>query len=400
MRFLNYGPVLKVVSGSTFTNGMEVNMEPMTVRVEGRVTTGGLAPLENARVLVAPGLLSESFQTTTIQNGEYVLGAVPEGQQVFFISKPGYETSRFETQIFGDRLIAENPLDFTLAPAGAGFASFSGQVNAVFDGLLVPLANAEVVLAGLARTFTDQDGTFLIEDVPPGLYDGLVRKDGFKGQRLAGGFPLSMQAGEETIEDYTLALDGAGPVLRGTFVDSLGNGIAGVTLNLSTEKCATCTQKGASMVRESDATGYVELVDVPPGFREIEVSIPNGDTSTIRLNVQDNLSLPGLTSVAGGNPDRAFHSADQDEDRVIDLSELLRLFQLYNLGAYQCDSASEDGYAPGVADRSCLYHAADFDAQNWRFELGEVLRVVQLYNSAGYTYCPEQATEDGYCPGG
>ena len=44
------------------------------------------------------------------------------------------------------------------------------------------------------------------------------------------------------------------------------------------------------------------------------------------------------------------HSADQNLDYLISLSELLRVIQFYNSGGYHCDASGEDGYAPAPGD--------------------------------------------------
>jgi VCBS repeat-containing protein len=90
------------------------------------------------------------------------------------------------------------------------------------------------------------------------------------------------------------------------------------------------------------------------------------------------------------------HNADQNGDHRIDLSELLRVIQLYNSDGYHCDSNSEDGYAPGPGDTgACPPHAGDYHPQDWRISLSELLRLIQIYNSSGYTPCAEG--EDGFC---
>ncbi|MCX7591116.1 MAG: hypothetical protein N2255_05750, partial [Kiritimatiellae bacterium] len=103
-----------------------------------------------------------------------------------------------------------------------------------------------------------------------------------------------------------------------------------------------------------------------------------------------------------GSTDRSVHSADQNNDGLISLTELLRVIQFFNSGGYHCaipPSSTEDGYAPGPGDQSCVPHARDFNPQNWQITLTELLRLIQFYNSGGYHYCPSQNTEDGYCPG-
>ncbi|HPO14894.1 MAG TPA: hypothetical protein PLI09_15740, partial [Candidatus Hydrogenedentes bacterium] len=94
-----------------------------------------------------------------------------------------------------------------------------------------------------------------------------------------------------------------------------------------------------------------------------------------------------------------FMTADQDRDHKIDLSELLRVIQLYNSNGFHCEAGSEDGYAPGPGDQSCLPHDSDYNPNDWQIGLTELLRIIQFYNSNGYHYCPEEGSEDGYCPG-
>ncbi len=106
-----------------------------------------------------------------------------------------------------------------------------------------------------------------------------------------------------------------------------------------------------------------------------------------------------------GEGEDEFHSADQDRNNRISLSELLRVIQFYNSGGLHCadpPDSTEDGYVPGPgADHSCMPHASDYNPQNWMISLSELLRVIQFYNSGGYYYCPdaEPPTEDGFCPG-
>ncbi len=106
-----------------------------------------------------------------------------------------------------------------------------------------------------------------------------------------------------------------------------------------------------------------------------------------------------------GEGESEFHSADQNHDNLISLSELLRVIQFFNSGGYHCadpPGSTEDGYVPGPgADHSCMPHASDYNPQNWLISLSELLRLIQFYNSGGYHYCPdaEPPTEDGFCPG-
>ncbi len=91
------------------------------------------------------------------------------------------------------------------------------------------------------------------------------------------------------------------------------------------------------------------------------------------------------------------HTADNDGDRAVSLSELLRVIQFYNSQGYHCDGLGEDGYAPGTGDDyTCLPHDSDYQAADWRITLSELLRLIQFYNSAGYFRAV--GTEDGFAP--
>jgi hypothetical protein len=104
---------------------------------------------------------------------------------------------------------------------------------------------------------------------------------------------------------------------------------------------------------------------------------------------------------------RSTHDADDDENLSIGLSELLASIQIYAVGAYHCADTAEQGRARFLAGaastKSCVPHMADnHNGSDYRFDLTELLRVVQLYNAGSYHDClrsnGQTATEDGFCP--
>ncbi len=90
----------------------------------------------------------------------------------------------------------------------------------------------------------------------------------------------------------------------------------------------------------------------------------------------------------------AWHSADQNHDNQVGLSELLRVIQLYNSSEYHCASGSEDGFAPGPGPKECLPHKGDYTPQDWILSLSELLRMAQLYSAN--TYHTQCDSEDGF----
>lgn len=105
----------------------------------------------------------------------------------------------------------------------------------------------------------------------------------------------------------------------------------------------------------------------------------------------------GEGTVEGEGQADFWHSADQNQDNIVSLSELLRLIQFFNSGGYHCAPGTEDGYAPGVGDAGCAPHASDYAGQDWEINLSELLRLIQFFNSGGYHAC--EGSEDGFCPG-
>lgn len=89
------------------------------------------------------------------------------------------------------------------------------------------------------------------------------------------------------------------------------------------------------------------------------------------------------------------HRADTGAFGVLDLGEVLRVIQLYNAGGLQCAEDTEDGYAIGTDDPDCQPHTSDYAPEDWSISLSELLRALQIYAVGSYDYCGEG--EDGIC---
>ncbi len=105
------------------------------------------------------------------------------------------------------------------------------------------------------------------------------------------------------------------------------------------------------------------------------------------------MSMPICDCVVPQTP----HPLDANENWRIELGEVLRLVQFHNSDGFHCEPSTEDGYGvgPGSTD-TCEQHLADYEIPTWRITLSEVLRAIQFYNSNGYFQCFE--TSDSYCP--
>src|SRR5690606_13508746 len=114
----------------------------------------------------------------------------------------------------------------------------------------------------------------------------------------------------------------------------------------------------------------------------------------------DQVIVSALTQLApeNGGVSLGAHSADVNGNSIVDLTELLRVVQLFNVTSFSCQAGTEDGFTLGPGDLNCDRHSADYENPQWKLSLSEVLRVVQLFNSGGFTVCGQN--EDGFCPNG
>jgi hypothetical protein len=81
------------------------------------------------------------------------------------------------------------------------------------------------------------------------------------------------------------------------------------------------------------------------------------------------------------------------------------VIQFFNSGGFSCSATpTEDGYQPGNGGtQDCSPHSSDYnpDGPDWQINLTELLRLIQFFNIGGYNACPDAnpPTEDGFCTG-
>ncbi|MCC6143575.1 MAG: hypothetical protein IT368_07195 [Candidatus Hydrogenedentes bacterium] len=141
---------------------------------------------------------------------------------------------------------------------------------------------------------------------------------------------------------------------------------------------------------------YVRIAASAAVGSMLDLTDNGSNGSTPQGAVLNTVFVPGTVSVVALSGQ---HTADQDGDWRISLSELLRVIQFYNLDEYHCDAAGEDGYAPGPGDQSCATHDSDYNPANWTVSLTELLRLIQFFNILGGAYHPDANGEDSYAPG-
>jgi protocatechuate 3,4-dioxygenase beta subunit len=196
--------------------------------LQGVVVGKGRQPLAGAKVTLLRQLAAVSVQTST--TGSYAFREIAPGEYRVVVSKFGYQTEsdslelragKTETRRFtlepvttatGGLLptipvrpapagsvpqsAAEKPPAGVKKPAGPVVVrrpapgSVRGQVLDAKTGR--PLAGAAVSIAGARDLLTNQSGVFVLGNVPPGVYQVVVKRNGYADGRAS----LTVRAGE------------------------------------------------------------------------------------------------------------------------------------------------------------------------------------------------------------
>lgn len=147
---------------------------------------------------------------------------------------------------------------------------------------------------------------------------------------------------------------------------------------------------------DRDGNGLLDAEEIAAATN----TLPEAALSSADLNGDGALGVAELAAVAGRNP---YHDADTNANARMELAEVLRVIQLHRAQGYHCvkaEAMTEDGFAPGrksdgAPPGDCAPHSADYDPKDERIDFGELLRVIQFYNSTGVLRCGQG--EDGFC---
>ena len=163
--------------------------------------------------------------------------------------------------------------------------------------------------------------------------------------------------------------------------------------------------RGESEAEVRPALGAAQLLEwkwqsfpLSPVTFSARVLVPAGATGPQSLAAQVTFTRAGVTVPLLARPDPLVaaeippHAADINLDGRISLGELVRVIELYNTryltartGAYQVVPGTEDGFAPdlarpfGITAVLSTYHSADTD-RDGRLSIFELTRVIELFN--------------------
>jgi PKD repeat protein len=432
--FQPFGPVKRLVNFSTANRQMRVNLQRSEFALSGVVTdqTTG-EPLENVRVMVAPGSFSETYRTTTDRQGRYRLAAVPAGSaQPVLLMRDGYHSLVTYVNIAGDTT-AHRSLE---ANVSGEFASLSGYVTARYGDTLLPLYNAEVIIgSGIARAFTDGNGFYRIDHLPPGDYFGTVRKAGYRSTGLDDFGFVSLAPGENAL-DRVLAFEGQGPIVRAHVVNAHQEPVEGARIRLlpsddpafaawaSLAAADDLPEDGAEAVFAShspgdflsshgnggastDGGGVFHLTGVPHGPRTVEIEMPDGRVFTRSFEVGGTMEvvwdLPhdalDQWKVRHFGPDfmaRPHLSADHADPNADGVPNLLKYFFGQDPMAHQARGDSVSLRREGYGNVLRFERAAGVSDLHPQFEFSTDLSTWSLYSAQPQWIGSSEAGRDIY----
>jgi thermitase len=167
--------------------------------------------------------------------------------------------------------------------------AITGQVTDAEDGS--PISSAEVS-NGIRTALTDAAGIYTIDDILPGNYQVVARKEGYESSSLT----VDVISGNNAIADFSLSQIIVPGSITGTVTDAEnGSPIVDATVTDGTRTAAT------------DATGKYIIADLPPGSYEVTVSkegyesssstvdVPSGNSAVVDFSLNEVIVLGSIT---------------------------------------------------------------------------------------------------------
>lgn len=238
------------------------------VAVEVRGPTTKRVPTDGGGNYIADGLLPGNYAIVAIlTDGE--LPVTREGEVAVVVSA--------ETETVTDERCADPPL-----PPDSG--TIDGQICDRHTGELVSDAVVEVIGADssvLAAAATDDNGNFVIEDVPEGDHVVSIRAPNFSRS-----FPVTVVIGETITLDLAdgacAAPFGAGCTILGSMCDprgTTGDKLAGATVTVRAR------EGGATVTDLTDTNGEFYVSALVPGSYDVTVSHPDAGVNEVFSDV-------------------------------------------------------------------------------------------------------------------
>jgi protocatechuate 3,4-dioxygenase beta subunit len=295
--FRREGLAPKTVRGQTISvtssPAIEATMEP-AVEIAGRVTRGG-AGLENVMVMaMAPG--SEPFTSTTAADGSFTLTGLAPGSVRLMARKPDdfvQETRNVDAPA-RDVVIDIRPGGRVTGrvvdkDTGKPIPSFAAGISTSRQGGgMVMMAPPQL------RSFTAGDGSFTLENVPPGATVLVASAPGYASARLN----LTVEEGKETT-GVELQLD-PGVKLTGRVTSATGTPLSDVQVRVVASPTGGFSMSGSEKATSTDSNGDYTIEGLEAGDESISFSHAKYSSTRKSVNLKGRETRLDVQLASGG----------------------------------------------------------------------------------------------------
>lgn len=293
-----YAPKAVRAQNVTLQGGpmIETSLEP-AVEVSGRVTRGGVGL---ADVNVSSFGMGENATTTTGPDGSFTLGGLAPGSMRVMLRK--------ESDFIQDQRPVTAPardvvFDF---PAGGRVQGRvvekgSGKPITTFQaGISTSRGGGGFVMMGppQLKSFTTDDGSFVLENVPAGSMNLVAQAPGYANGRAN----VDVEEGK-TVSDVVIELD-TGVKLVGKVTGPNGSALPDATVQIQPSPTGQFSRGGGMRRAVTDSNGEFSLDSLDPGEETFEITHPKylGTTKTVTLKGREmrlDVQLSGGQRVTG-----------------------------------------------------------------------------------------------------
>lgn len=256
---------------------IEAKLEP-AAEISGRVTRGGVGVPD-----VMVSVFAESMSSTvTGPDGAFTLGGLAAGSARVSFRKEDALINEMRAFTAPARDVnVELPLGGTIRGrvvekgSSKAITAFQAGVSASRSG-----GGMMMMASPLLKSFNSEDGSFTLENVPPGAMNLIANATGYSSTRLN----VDVQEGK-TVSDVVLELE-PGVRLVGRVLGPNGTALADATVMVQPSPTGSFAMSGALRRTTTDANGEYVLEGLEPGEETIEAAHPKYNDSSKNVTLK------------------------------------------------------------------------------------------------------------------
>ncbi|MBI2420398.1 MAG: carboxypeptidase regulatory-like domain-containing protein [Ignavibacteriales bacterium] len=247
------------------------------------------------------GILPYLLTAVTDNTGYFKFTNVPPSEYTLFAEKAGYQSFVYpQTILISDSINITNIKIFLRKQTTTGFGTLLGKVYSKLNGLMQPIRNARVLLAGsdslIYSAVTDSIGKYTIQNIKYGLYTANCSADGYAP--VSTQLPINNSITEFPFYLMPILPPGSTAVIKGrvTFDAAANSAVKGAVIDF-----IPLTTTGSAVSVTTNAEGRYTGV-VLPGSYHISCRFDNPATGYYYKEYYDNvqnIAQAAIITVAG-----------------------------------------------------------------------------------------------------